>query len=66
MNRFNTALATFTTGTSITIFDVVARANTIIGLFGSILMLAGGWYAFRLKKREWEKAKAESRSPFGE
>lgn len=64
MNRFNTALATFTTGTSITVFDLITRVNTILGLVGSLLMVAGGYYAFRLKKREWEKAKAESRSPF--
>jgi ABC-type phosphate/phosphonate transport system permease subunit len=64
MNRFNTAIATYTAGTSITAFEIIARANTILGLVGSILMVAGGYYAFRLKKREWEKAKAESRSPF--
>lgn len=66
MNRFNLALGTFTTGSTITVFDLIARANAIIGLLGSLLMLAGGWYAFRLKKREYEKSLRDSRPPFGE
>lgn len=49
--------AVFATGAAINIIEMAKAANVFLGLVGSILMVAGGYYAFRLKKREWDNKK---------
>lgn len=62
MNRMYAAIAAFGGGTVLTIKELLTGASIIAGLLGSIFMALGGYYAFRLKKKEWERA--QSSPPF--
>ena len=54
MDRAKFAYLAFVGGTGLNVWEIIKGANIILGLVGSVLMVAGGYYALRLKKREWE------------
>lgn len=56
----SSCLAAFT-GLGITIIDFLHYASLVLGIVGSCLAIAGGWYAFRIKRLEWQEKTAERR-----
>lgn len=56
MNRMHAAVAAFGGGTVLTIKELLTGASILAGLAGSIFMALGGYYAFRLKQKEWHRA----------
>jgi hypothetical protein len=51
--RFVASLAVSFSGLLITLLNAAQHFTAVISLIGSLLALAGGWYAFRIKRLEW-------------
>jgi hypothetical protein len=62
--RFLALLTLTFSGVLITLLNAVERFTPLISLIGSLLALAGGWYAFRLKRLEYLNAKRRDRPPW--
>jgi hypothetical protein len=45
----------FLGGSTMWIIEFIKGANLFLGLVGGVLMVLGGYYTFRLKKREWDE-----------
>lgn len=54
MNRMFAAVSAFGGGAILTVKELLTGASILAGLAGSIFMALGGYYAFRLKKKEWQ------------
>lgn len=62
--RFASLLALTFSGVGITLLNAVEQFTPLISLIGSLLALAGGWYAFRLKRLEYLDAQRRQRPPW--
>lgn len=61
--RFIASIAISLSGVLITLLNAAQHFTSVISLIGSLLALAGGYYAFRIKRLEWLEAKARLDSP---
>lgn len=61
--RFVASLVVSFSGLIITLLNAAQHFTSVISLVGSLLALAGGFYAFRIKRLEWLEAKRRHDSP---
>lgn len=61
--RFLASIAVSFSGVLITLLNAAQHFAPLVSLLGSLLALAGGYYAFRLKRLEWDEAKRRRESP---
>lgn len=63
--RFFASVAVSFSGLLITLLNAAQHFTAVVSLIGSLLALAGGWYAFRIKRLEWletQERRKESRT----
>lgn len=61
--RFLALIALTFSGVMITLLNALQQFTPLISLLGSLLALAGGYYALRLKRLEYLEAKRRLRPP---
>lgn len=61
--RFFASVVVSFSGLLITLLNAAQQFTSVISLVGSLLALAGGYYAFRIKRLEWLEARARHDSP---
>lgn len=62
--RFASLLALTFSGVLITLLNAAQKFAPVVSLLGSLLALAGGWYAFRLKRLEYLNARRRQCPPW--